>query len=275
MRFLTKTAGAAIVAAAFGLTGPAAHAVTTSALPVTMTQYDNNSTTNDIGTAQNTNYSFQASFPKLNLASTTLGGLCPVGDTCAMTGATINLSATATGTVGFYDSTYLLPRAGGGILKQLGTSAGAAIQLFSPDATSLLAAATQGIPANQTIPSGTPPTSPSYTLTLTTATGTASETVPSIDFSFYLGTGSVTTLANTDFTYATVNGNNAQSLVAISTTGNIGDIPNISASALATITYSYSATPTGVPEPTSLALLGTGLVGLGGAIRRRRAARKA
>jgi hypothetical protein len=52
--------------------------------------------------------------------------------------------------------------------------------------------------------------------------------------------------------------------------GNFTGGQSTSASASATLSYEYSTTPPPVPEPASMALLGTGLLGLGAMLRRRR-----
>ncbi len=85
------------------------------------------------------------------------------------------------------------------------------------------------------------------------------------------------------FDLANLTVNQSGDQLALSGTGTLhlqgfDDAPGqfvFSSQGIGTGTFSFSATDAPVPEPASMMLLGTGLFGLGGAIRRRRAARKA
>lgn len=91
---------------------------------------------------------------------------------------------------------------------------------------------------------------------VTNQSASAAYTVPSASFATYEGTGTVLMPLFTD-TQTTTN----------TTGGNLTLTQTTTAYAEGTITYTYTAAP--VPEPVSMALLATGLLGLG-LVRRRR-----
>jgi hypothetical protein len=215
---------------------------------------------------QQTGWTFSGSIPQFSLSLPGINADCLTGDSCILTGVSLQITDTATGSV-----TFTAPSNPNGSLSNF--SIGSVISYTNPFTGAIArTAASYDVCDGSNVGLISSPT-PNCDLALDSLSFAANQQIQASLRNTAVNSATTSSTSSTILNELlagplAILGGSTKSYVSGDDSNNVTSVPDVTAFVAGQATFTYSDTaPSSVPEPTSLAVLAVGLLGVGSARR--------